>query len=236
MRAAKKTLSRVVIGGAAAAAAVKATLSTPLGAAAAPQLEQMSHELAQKGQTVVATGRPVIDQAGAKLGAVIGKPAQRAKTLPATTAPAPNPAVQEEPSNRGSGSRSHALMRKILRDAAVRHGIDPKLVLALSYWESGWDQTKVSETGAVGLMQVEPATAQEAGPALLGRTVDLTDPFDNAEVGVAIFREDLDAFRDPATALAAYYQGPTSLRQNGMLPDTHAYVDGILALVPTMNP
>lgn len=231
-----------MIGAAATVAAVRATLSTPLGAAAAPQLEQMSHELAQKGQAVVATARPVIDQAGATLAAVVGNPAQLAKSPPTTTTKRPaatTPAGQEptlEPQNRGNGSRSHALMRKILREAAVRHGIDPKLVLALSYWESGWDQTKVSETGAVGLMQVEPATAQEAGPALLGRPVDIQDPYDNADVGAAIFREDLDAFRDPGKALAAYYQGPTSLRQYGMFADTQAYVDGILTLASTMNP
>ena len=137
---------------------------------------------------------------------------------------------------RANQSYSRPLVRRILREAAARHGLDPKLVLALSYWESGWDQTRVSATGAVGLMQVEPDTAQEAGPALLGRTVYIDDPYDNADVGAAIFRADLDAFRDPAMALAAYYQGPTSLRENGMLPDTQAYVDGILSLASTMNP
>jgi soluble lytic murein transglycosylase-like protein len=80
-------------------------------------------------------------------------------------------------------------------------------------------------------MQVEPASAQSAGPALLGRPVDLNNPYDNADVGAAILREDLENFNDPATALAAYYQGPTSLQRDGMLPDTHQYVDGILSLM-----
>ncbi len=109
-------------------------------------------------------------------------------------------------------------------------------MLALSYWESGWDQSRVSDTGAVGLMQVEPATAQEAGPALLGREVDSDNPSDNADVGVAILREDLDAFHSPQKALAAYYQGPTSVKADGMFPDTQQYVEGILDLASRMNP
>ena len=107
--------------------------------------------------------------------------------------------------------------------------------MALSYWESGWDQTLVSSSGAVGLMQVLPATAAEAGPGLLGRPVDLNDPYDNADVGAAILREDLDNFKDPAMALAAYYQGPTSLRENGMFADTQQYVQGILDLAARMS-
>ena len=125
---------------------------------------------------------------------------------------------------------------RILSEAALRHQLDPKLVLAVSYWESGWDQTRVSQTGAVGLMQVEPATAQAAGPALLGRAVDITDAYDNADVGTAVLKENVDIFKDLAMALAAYYQGPTSLRANGMFPDTRQYVEGILDLAARMNP
>src|SRR6266700_4052125 len=89
---------------------------------------------------------------------------------------------------------------------------------------------------AAALMQVEPATAQEAGPALLGRVVDVTDPYDNADVGTAVLKEDVDAFHDLTMALAAYYQGPTSLRENGMFPETQQYVQGILDLAARMNP
>ena len=131
---------------------------------------------------------------------------------------------------------SRPLVRKILVEAAARHQVDPKLVLALSYWESGWDQLRVSDTGAVGLMQVQPASATEAGPALLGRQVNLDDPYDNADVGVAILRQDLQAFNSPENALAAYYQGPTSLKAEGMYPDTQQYVEGILDLANRMNP
>ncbi len=135
----------------------------------------------------------------------------------------------------GTRANSRPGVIKILKAAAVRHQLEPRLVVALSYWESGWDQSKVSVTGAVGLMQVEPPTAAEAGPALLGRSVNLADPMDNADVGAAVLREDLNSFGAPDLALAAYYQGPTSLRANGMLPDTQAYVAGILSLTARLN-
>lgn len=124
---------------------------------------------------------------------------------------------------------------KILKAAALRHQLDPKLVVALSYWESGWDQSRVSVTGAVGLMQVEPPTASEAGPALLGRPVNVADPVDNADVGSAVLRQNLDQFGSTELALAAYYQGPNSLRDIGMMPDTQTYVSGILALAARLN-
>jgi soluble lytic murein transglycosylase-like protein len=149
----------------------------------------------------------------------------------------PAPAlIGDDPRVRPDHPYSRALVHKILVEAAARHQVDPKLVLALSYWESGWDQSRVSNTGAVGLMQVEPASAAQAGPALLGREVNIDDPYDNADVGVAIFRQDLEAFNRPEKALAAYYQGPTSLRVDGMYPDTQQYVEGILDLAKRMNP
>jgi len=155
--------------------------------------------------------------------------------LAAAVEPAPA-LIGDDPRVRPDHPYSRALVHKVLVEAAARHQVDPKLVLALSYWESGWDQSRVSDTGAVGLMQVEPATATEAGPALLGREVNIDDPYDNADVGVAILRQDLQAFNSPEKALAAYYQGPTSLRADGMYPDTQQYVEGILDLAKRMNP
>jgi soluble lytic murein transglycosylase-like protein len=166
--------------------------------------------------------------------ALTGPVEQGQPRLQAAVEPAPS-IVGDEARVRPDHPYSRPLVHKILVEAAQRHQVDPKLVLALSYWESGWDQSRVSETGAVGLMQVEPATAKEAGPALLGREVNIDDPYDNADVGVAVLREDLDAFGSPMKALAAYYQGPTSLRAYGMFPDTQQYVEGILDLAGRMN-
>lgn len=139
---------------------------------------------------------------------------------PARATPAPAP--------RGPHG---AAARAIITAAALRHGLNPNFALALSYWESGWNQDVVSSTGAVGLMQIEPYTGRSAGPELLHRSVNLANANDNAELGVALLRKYLDVFNgDPRLALAAYYQGETATRKHGIYPSSQAYVNGIWAL------
>ena len=124
-----------------------------------------------------------------------------------------------------------AQARAIIVAAARRHGLNPNFALALSYWESGWNQDALSRTGAVGLMQIEPGTGQYAGPALLHRTVNIHDAYDNADLGTALLRHYLDVFNgDPKLTLAAYYQGETATRKHGVYPSSQSYVNGIWAL------
>jgi soluble lytic murein transglycosylase-like protein len=122
-----------------------------------------------------------------------------------------------------------AAVRDILVQAAHDQGVDPSLLLAVSYWESSWNQAAVSSEGAIGLLQVMPRTAEVAGPRLLGRTVNLADPSDNAEMGAALLKDLLNKY-DPRTALAAYYQGEPALLSGRYAPDTWHYADGILSL------
>jgi soluble lytic murein transglycosylase-like protein len=123
-----------------------------------------------------------------------------------------------------------AQARAILVQAARHHNLNPNFVLAVSYWESGWKQSALSRTGAVGLMQVEPYTAVWAGPALLHRAVNLNNPVDNAELGAALLRSYLDQLHDPRLVLAAYYQGLAGVRRYGIYPSSRTYVDGIWRL------
>ncbi|MGH7903240.1 MAG: lytic transglycosylase domain-containing protein [Candidatus Dormibacteraceae bacterium] len=125
--------------------------------------------------------------------------------------------------------------QQILTEAAGRAGLDHGLVLAVSFWESGWDQSLVSGAGAVGLMQVEPASAAWAGPALLHRQVDVRNPVDNAEVGAALLKAYIDEFGDLTTALEAYNQGPTSIRQDGVGAGAQQYAQGIEALAQRID-
>ena len=120
-----------------------------------------------------------------------------------------------------------AQARGIVIRAARHHHLNPNFVLAVSYWESGWNQSARSRTGAVGLMQVEPYTAATAGPALLHRRVNLNNPVDNAELGAALLRSYLDQLHDPKLALAAYYQGLSGVRRHGIYASSRSYVDGI---------
>ena len=117
----------------------------------------------------------------------------------------------------------------ILLKAAADQGVDQNLLLAVSFWESGWRQDAVSSEGAVGLLQVMPLTAQTAGPNLLGRPVDIQNPVDNAEVGAALLKDLLGKY-DTRTALAAYYQGEPAILGGYYAADTWHYADGILDL------
>lgn len=125
--------------------------------------------------------------------------------------------------------------RSILTAAAQRHGLNPAFVLAVADWESGFNQSVVSKDGAIGLMQVLPLTGDWAGPSLLGRRVNLHDPYDNADVGAALLRSYLDQFNDPKLALAAYYQGARATARDGVYPSSENYVNGIWSLRNRFN-
>jgi LysM repeat protein len=121
--------------------------------------------------------------------------------------------------------------RRLLVAAAHEFNVDVFFVLAVSLWESGFNQDEVSATGAVGLMQIEPATGAWAGPALLGGGVDLTDARSNARLGAALLAHYLQVFdNDPKLALAAYYQGATATQEKGILPESQNYVNGVWSL------
>ena len=88
----------------------------------------------------------------------------------------------------------------------------------------------VSSDGAVGIMQVLPATADWVGPGLLGRRIDLRDPEDNVEAGVALLDHLYNRVgRDIRLALGAYYQGLRGVQQHGLYEETEHYVDTVLA-------
>lgn len=99
--------------------------------------------------------------------------------------------------------------REIVIRAAERLDMDPRLLLAVSEVESGFDEDCVSPKGAFGLMQVMPAAAREAAGRLGLRDWSLRDPEDNALIGGEYLRTMLRRYRhDLHLALAAYNAGP----------------------------
>lgn len=119
--------------------------------------------------------------------------------------------------------------------AAIDHwsqayGVDPRLVRAVAWWESGFNNSLVSPEGARGVMQVTPATWDYVETVLVGRRLARTMS-GNVQVGVAFLNQLLREFRgDVRLALAAYVQGPRSVRRHGLLRETRHYVAGVLAL------
>lgn len=123
---------------------------------------------------------------------------------------------------------SREQMKSIVADTARRMGVDPSLALAFAYQESGFDQRAVSPANAIGTMQVIPTSGEWASD-LVGRKLNLLDPYDNATAGVAIIRQLTRTSKDLDHAIAGYYQGQYSVSKYGMYDDTKAYVAAIKA-------
>ena len=119
-------------------------------------------------------------------------------------------------------------MRSIVTDRARAMGVEPSLALAFAYQESGFNQRAVSPANAIGTMQVIPTSGEWASD-LVGRKLNLLDPYDNATAGVAIIKRLLATSKDTDTAIAGYYQGQYSVSKYGMYDDTKAYVAAIKA-------
>ena len=123
---------------------------------------------------------------------------------------------------------SREQMRGIVADTARAMGVEPSLALAFAHQESGFNQRAVSPANAIGTMQVIPSSGQWASD-LVGRKLNLLDPYDNVTAGVAIIRQLLATSKDRDTAIAGYYQGQYSVSKYGMYDDTKAYVEAIKA-------
>jgi len=131
---------------------------------------------------------------------------------------------------RAATTESRAAVRASLDRWSQHYGVEGRLVRALAWMESGYQQHLVSSAGALGVMQVTPATWDFVETVLLGRRVPHTVD-GNVRIGVAFLRHLLGLFRgDERLALAAYYQGAKAVRQHGVLPQTRAYVANVLAL------
>jgi hypothetical protein len=113
----------------------------------------------------------------------------------------------------------------LLRNAAVSQGLPPELVRSVARIESGLHQEAVSRKGALGLMQLMPATAMDLG-------VDANSARENAVGGAKYLRALLLRYRgDAVLALAAYNAGPAAVEKfRGVPPysETRRYVERVL--------
>ncbi|MCI9184187.1 MAG: lytic transglycosylase domain-containing protein [Lachnospiraceae bacterium] len=118
-------------------------------------------------------------------------------------------------------------MDAIFEEAASRFGISVNLLKAVGKAESNFDPNAVSKAGAMGVMQLMPATAQSLG---------VTNPFDvrqNIMGGAQCLKGHLEQFGgDVSLALAAYNAGPGSVKKYGGIPpykETQNYVKTVMS-------
>jgi soluble lytic murein transglycosylase-like protein len=114
----------------------------------------------------------------------------------------------------------------LIQEIAERHGVEYALVKAVIQAESGFDRLAVSPKGALGLMQLMPATAAEH------QVHDVFRPRDNIEGGVRYLRWLLDRYGgNVPLALAAYNAGPGRVEDAGgvpLIPETREYLARVL--------
>lgn len=116
-------------------------------------------------------------------------------------------------------------------DRWSRHyGVDARLVRAIGWMESGYNNGLTSSYGAAGIMQVTDPTWSYVETILVGRKIE-HDADGNVRVGTAYLAQLLREFGgNERMALAAYAQGPQSVRKRGLLRETKQYVANVLAL------
>ena len=148
--------------------------------------------------------------------------------MDATTIRVPaNPSAPPGSSAPGSSKTIEAPRdpRVLLRDAAKRSGLPPAFVESVAEVESALRSDAVSPKGAIGVMQLMPATARalDADPA---------DTAQNIEAGVRLLRDLLVRYEgDVVKALSAYNAGAGTVTRYGGLPpypETQNYVDKVL--------
>lgn len=121
-----------------------------------------------------------------------------------------------------------ATPRELVREAALKHGLPPGFVESVARAESAFDPKAISPEGAIGVMQLMPATAR-------AMNADPNDTAQNIEAGARLLRELLLQYQNQPDqvrrALAAYNAGPGAVsKYNGVPPyrETQDYVERVL--------
>jgi soluble lytic murein transglycosylase-like protein len=117
----------------------------------------------------------------------------------------------------------------LVSDAAKRQDLDEAVLRGVMQQESAFRPCAVSPKGAMGLMQLMPATATESG---------VSNPFDpaaNVEAGAKLLKELLTRYGgNLPLALGAYNAGPSKVDSDGAvpnIPETQEYVKRILSVL-----
>ena len=121
----------------------------------------------------------------------------------------------------------------MIYQAASKHNVDPKLVHAVIQTESAYNARAVSSAGAVGLMQLMPATARRYG------VTNRTDPDQNVDAGTRYLKDLIKMFTPNLDlAVAAYNAGENAvIKYNYSIPpypETRNYVKQVLSLYDRM--
>jgi soluble lytic murein transglycosylase-like protein len=139
-------------------------------------------------------------------------------------APLPLPGCPDTAWWRTTTYAERARAERAIRDASLRYGVDPELIRSVIRVESDFEPGAISSKGAMGLMQLMPATARHLGVACP------FDPRENVLGGTRYLRRLRDRLGSWPRALAAYHAGARRV-ESGRIPEvTRRYVRDVLRL------
>jgi soluble lytic murein transglycosylase-like protein len=127
---------------------------------------------------------------------------------------------------RSVASNRAGVYEDLIVEQARLNGVRPSLVRAVVQVESGFNPSAISPKGALGLMQLMPATARQF------HVGNPFNPVENVRAGVAYLKELLTRYNNKEElALAAYNAGPGAVDKHGQsIPpyrETRSYVSRI---------
>ena len=169
-----------------------------------------------------------LDPAGVLLAGTVMKLPQGAPAPAQADEPAPPQTVVPDAAPEPTATR---LSASEVSSVAAQHGVPADLATAVAWQESGFNNAMVSSANARGIMQVMPGTWDWVQENLASERLDPDSATDNVRAGSLYLGRLLsETGGDERTAVAGYYQGLASVRENGLLPETQRYVDNVMAL------
>jgi len=173
------------------------------------------------------------------------RPFEVAPSEPESITAMPSPAPQrfsqawaslwprQRPALRTQGRLIDSPYSDAIRQAAARHGLEPRLLMAIAQVESGHQPLARSRAGALGLMQIMPATGARYG---VFQSQNLFDPNVNIDVAARYLNDLLDQFNGSLVlSVAAYNAGEGAVEKYGRhvppYPETRRYVREVMTLL-----
>jgi soluble lytic murein transglycosylase-like protein len=198
------------------------TLSAADGAQPAAAAKAMEKSVARQRDAVASMAGSLEAQRRSVQGQLAGMPVRSVFQRPSW-----RPFANLEPSCPPLGT---AELEPLVDQAAEQENLDPDLLRSVIRQESAARPCAVSSKGAMGLMQLMPATAMQLG------VTDAFDPKQNVNAGARLLKQLLQSYGgDLPMALGAFNAGPGRVNQAGGVPDypeTLDYVQKVLAFLP----